>query len=145
MKIVVLLMGTAVALSACLDAAAESPSPTIAAPDDQAQETKESSGAQEETVGLQEITVTATRRSERASNVPISIAALDQSAMENLGVKDIEDINLVTPGLSYKPYFRGTSLVAIRGIYSNKRPGGIGRSVPSPGLDAQRDSQLQMI
>jgi iron complex outermembrane receptor protein len=67
---------------------------------------------------LQEIIVTATRREENLSKVPISITALTQDSMDNLGVKDIADVVRFTPGLSIIDQGNFVS-VAIRGIGSS--------------------------
>ena len=53
-------------------------------------EKRESSGKQTEV--LPEIVVTATRRNEEESKVPISIVALDQAALTTSGLKTISDI-----------------------------------------------------
>ena len=42
--------------------------------------------------GLQEVVVTATRREEALSRVPISVTALTQEALDQKGIKDIRDI-----------------------------------------------------
>jgi iron complex outermembrane recepter protein len=73
---------------------------------------------QSESTALEEITVTATRRSESISRVPISIEAFDQARLDNLSVKDMQDIGDLTPGVNFKPYFEDTTLLSIRGIYS---------------------------
>jgi iron complex outermembrane receptor protein len=67
---------------------------------------------------LQEIVVTATRREESLSKVPISITALTQDSMDNLGVKDIADLVRFTPGLSIIDQGNFVS-IAIRGIGSS--------------------------
>jgi outer membrane receptor protein involved in Fe transport len=48
---------------------------------------------------LQEIVVTATRREESLSRVPISVAAFTQEQMDAQGLKQIDDIQRYTPGL----------------------------------------------
>ena len=50
-----------------------------------------------ETPGLQEIVVTATRREESISKVPISITALNQDTIDQKGIKDFQDIVRFTP------------------------------------------------
>lgn len=50
---------------------------------------------------IEEIVVTARKRSERLQDAPISITALNAEAMERRGVKDIADIAKLTPGLQY--------------------------------------------
>jgi iron complex outermembrane recepter protein len=67
---------------------------------------------------LSEIVVTANRREEQLSKVPISVAALTQDNMDNLGIKDIADIVRFTPGVSIIDQDNNVS-VAIRGIASS--------------------------
>jgi outer membrane receptor protein involved in Fe transport len=51
--------------------------------------------------GLEEITVTATRRAQSVEKVPISIEALDQKALTENGIKSISDLAAEVPGLNY--------------------------------------------
>jgi iron complex outermembrane recepter protein len=77
-----------------------------------------------ETGALQEVTVTATRREESLSKVPISITALTSADMEAKGIKDIEDIARFTPGMSVDT--SGTNSISIRGISSSGGAGTTG-------------------
>src|SRR5882762_1295024 len=52
--------------------------------------------------GLGEIVVTATRRSERLQDVPISVLALSQEKMDAQGLKNIDDLSRLSPGLSFQ-------------------------------------------
>jgi iron complex outermembrane receptor protein len=70
---------------------------------------------------LEEIVVTATRRAEKLSDVPISIAAYSQERLDTQGVKSIDDIARLTPGISFTRTDgrnAGASNIAIRGISS---------------------------
>ncbi len=49
---------------------------------------------------LQEVVVTATRREQSLSKVPISITALSADDMEARGIKDIGDFARFTPGIT---------------------------------------------
>ncbi len=73
---------------------------------------------------LQEIVVTATRRSELASKVPISISAFSQETLDARGVKDFEDLVRYTPGVTLDA--NGTNNISIRGISSNAGAGTTG-------------------
>ena len=64
----------------------------------------DASRAQEQTQGseatggpLQEVIVTATRRAESLSRVPISVTALTQEALDDRGVKDFSEVARFTP------------------------------------------------
>ena len=81
--------------------------------------------AADETVGpLQEIVVTATRKEESLSKVPISVTALTQDAMDLRGVKDFQDVVRFTPGVSVDN--SGTNNISIRGISSSGGAGTTG-------------------
>lgn len=74
---------------------------------------------------LQEITVTAERRSENIQNVPISIVALSSSTLTNLGAKSLHDLGGIAPSLTFgKTNNQGE--VGIRGITDYSRDAGIG-------------------
>jgi outer membrane receptor protein involved in Fe transport len=81
--------------------------------------------APEEATGpLQEITVTATRREENLSKVPISVTALTQEAMDIRGIKDFQEAARFTPGVNIDN--SGTNNIAIRGIASSGGSGTTG-------------------
>lgn len=64
--------------------------------------------------GLQEITVTATRREESLSKVPISVTALSQDNLDLRGIKDFSEVARFTPGVAFDN--SGTNNISIRGI-----------------------------
>ncbi|HLQ09398.1 MAG TPA: TonB-dependent receptor [Steroidobacteraceae bacterium] len=79
------------------------------------------SRAQEQTQGseatggpLQEVIVTATRRAESLSRVPISVTALTQEGLDDRGVKDFSEVARFTPGVNFDN--SGTNNISIRGI-----------------------------
>jgi iron complex outermembrane receptor protein len=65
-------------------------------------------------VALEEVIVTATRREERADQVPISMAVWTQEAMEASGVKGMTEIGALTPGVEFD-----FDSVASPGLYTN--------------------------
>ncbi|HVP33782.1 MAG TPA: TonB-dependent receptor [Steroidobacteraceae bacterium] len=73
---------------------------------------------------LREIIVTATRREESLSKVPISVTALSQSDMDARGIKDMQDIVRFVPGVSIDT--SGTNAISIRGISSSAGAGTTG-------------------
>src|SRR6267143_1205880 len=76
---------------------------------------QEQSSSTESAAGpLQEITVTATRREESLSRVPISVTALTQEALDDRGVKDFSEVARFTPGVNFDN--SGTNNISIRGI-----------------------------
>src|SRR5579872_3259517 len=68
---------------------------------------------------LDEVIVTAQKREERIQDVPISITALNEQALERLGAKDINDIVRGVPNLMRQSYADGSNFISIRGITSN--------------------------
>jgi iron complex outermembrane recepter protein len=73
---------------------------------------------------LQEVIVTATRRAEDISKVPMSVTALTQVNMDLRGIKDITDVARFTPGVYVDN--SGTSNISIRGIASTGGAGTTG-------------------
>ena len=70
---------------------------------------------------LQEIVVTANKREEQLSKVPISIAALTTDAMEASGVKSFRDVAALTPGVQFdnvSSWGPNLANIAIRGVNS---------------------------
>ncbi len=63
---------------------------------------------------LQEVLVTATRREEDINKVPISITAMTQATIDQLGVQDFQDMAKYTPGVNIDT--SGTNNISIRGI-----------------------------
>jgi iron complex outermembrane recepter protein len=74
--------------------------------------------------GLEEIVVTATRREENISKVPISITALSQQDLDQKGIKDFTEMVRFTPGVSIDT--SGTNAISIRGISSSGGAGTTG-------------------
>jgi iron complex outermembrane recepter protein len=63
---------------------------------------------------LAEVTVTATRREESLSKVPISVTALTQESLDDRGIKDFSEVARFTPGVNFDT--SGTNTISIRGI-----------------------------
>lgn len=76
--------------------------------------------------GLHEVVVTATRRSESALKVPVSIAAFSQQQLDNQGLKEIDDLTRYTPGLRLTRTTNGGNNISIRGISSGAGAGTTG-------------------
>jgi iron complex outermembrane receptor protein len=71
-----------------------------------------------EQTGLEEIVITATRQARLLSNVPISASAFTQKSLDAQGVNQIDDIALITPGVTFTRGNSGSTSIAIRGISS---------------------------
>jgi outer membrane receptor protein involved in Fe transport len=79
------------------------------------------------TTGIEEIIVTAQRREERLQDVPISVTAFSQEKIDSQGLKNIDDLTRLTPGVNFQRNGMGstgnyndeTSDINIRGIDSS--------------------------
>ena len=74
--------------------------------------------------GLEEIVVTATRREESISRVPVSVTAFSQEMIDQKGIKDFQDVVRFTPGVTIDS--SGTNAISIRGISSSGGAGTTG-------------------
>src|SRR6266403_1122977 len=75
---------------------------------------EQSSSTESASAALQEVVVTATRREESLSKVPISVTALTQESLDNRGIKDFSEVARFTPGVNFDN--SGTNNISIRGI-----------------------------
>ena len=73
---------------------------------------------------LEEIVVTANRREESISKVPISVTALNQDSLDQKGIRDFSEMVRFTPGVSIDT--AGTNAISIRGISSSGGAGTTG-------------------
>jgi iron complex outermembrane recepter protein len=58
--------------------------------------------------GLEEIVVTATRRAERLQDVPVSATAFTQQTLDAEGLRNIDDLSRLTPGVTFQRDGTGT-------------------------------------
>ena len=73
-----------------------------------------------------EIVVTATRKSETLSKVAVSVQAFTQADLVKQGLRSVEDLARMTPGVSLRRGGLGVSNVSIRGISSGAGASTIG-------------------
>ena len=71
------------------------------------------------TASLDEIIVTATRRSERLQDVPESISAFDTKAIAMRGLQQMDDYAKLIPGLSISERKPGGTTIVFRGVASS--------------------------
>jgi iron complex outermembrane receptor protein len=83
-----------------------------------ADRTKESDAGDSDS-RLEEVVVTATRQARLLSTVPISASAFSRKDMDDQGVNQIDDIAMMTPGVTFTRGNSGTTQIAIRGISSD--------------------------
>src|SRR6185312_17262446 len=71
------------------------------------------------TVGLEEITVTATRHAEPAERVPVSMNVFNDRMLTEANLKSVSDLSTVSPGFQYaEPQANPSTILtlAIRGM-----------------------------
>jgi iron complex outermembrane recepter protein len=69
--------------------------------------------------GLQQVVVTAERRSENSNSVPMAIQALTGQTLSDLHVEDINNLAAAVPGFEVAPAYSGVPTLSIRGIGFN--------------------------
>jgi iron complex outermembrane recepter protein len=92
-----------------------------AAQADQAAETQ----AQPSATALQEIVVTAQKRSEKLHDVPMGVTAVSNDQMDKLRLTDFQDLQAMVPALSVEQIQPGLSRLTLRG----ENVGGVGSTV----------------
>ncbi len=70
----------------------------------------------QEVAALEEIIVTARKRSENLQDVPISVMAFGADAIAKQGIKSLEDYARLIPSLTYSSWMPGNSIVVFRGV-----------------------------
>lgn len=124
-----------------------------------AAQAQEASGtAPESAATLQEVVVTAQKRTQREIDVPASLSAIDPPTIAATGARDLEDLQFTVPGLSIRSYGTGSAdYEQLRGIssafglptvgdYFGELPINIdanGAEVPVPFIDLQRIEVLR--
>lgn len=77
---------------------------------------------------IEEVVVTAQKRSENLQEVPSSVQAFTAGQLDAKGVSDIKDLQLITPGLTFDS-MASYSIVFIRGVGGDAFQAGIDSSV----------------
>ncbi|MDH3988738.1 MAG: TonB-dependent receptor plug domain-containing protein, partial [Gammaproteobacteria bacterium] len=83
--------------------------------------------------GLEEIVVTARKRSESVQEIPATIQAISQESLAAMGAKAMEDYARFVPSVNVVTYGPGSSTVVFRGAITGA--GYIGQSTSSVYLD----------
>src|ERR1700676_951489 len=120
--------------------------PAAAAESTAADVSEASSGPQ-----LEEIVITAQKRTEKLADVPVSASVVSTDALAGMNVGDIVDLNKLVPSVDLVGSFNGRVPLGIRGISSNANEATIGLAsgvaimldgVPIPS-DAVTGNQLE--
>jgi len=94
--------------------------------------------------GLEEVIVTATKRSESLQNVAISVDAISSAKLEQLHVESFDDYAKFLPSVTFQTFGPGLAKVYMRGISTGGTPNHTG-PLPSVGvyLDEQPITTIQ--
>lgn len=79
--------------------------------------------------GLDEIVITAQKRTERLQDVPVTASVVNDSELANSNVSDVSDLNKLVPALNINGSVSGRAPMGIRGISSVSNEAAVG--VPS--------------
>lgn len=79
----------------------------------------EPAATEQSTVVMQEVVVTAQKRSESINKVPLSVQAFSGETMKQLGITDTRDLQLVVPGFTFADSGNGTPVYTLRGVGFN--------------------------
>src|SRR3984893_12755960 len=79
---------------------------------------KAANAAEDSAGALEDIVVTAQRRSESLQSVPISVTALDSSTIQSMGLTRLSDLAREVPGLNVVSSGPGQNILVMRGISS---------------------------
>lgn len=102
----------------------------VIAPISPAQENEENGETEAEDALVDDrMTVTATRRSQRLDEIPMSVTALSSETIERGNIQNIEDVSGMTPGFSISTYNPTTPQPYIRGVGTNSSSVGDDASV----------------
>ena len=93
---------------------------------------------QSEDVGLEEVVVTAQKRSESLQDVPLSIQAIGQQQLDELKVDDFSDYVKFLPNVSYQTGGPGFARPYMRGVASGENAN---HSGPLPSVGVYLDEQ----
>lgn len=110
----------------------------------------------EETTQLEEVLVTAQKRTERLSDIPVSASVVSSEALGNLNAGDISDLNRLVPSVNINGSLNGRVPMGIRGVSSVSNEGTVGLSsgvailidgvaVPSDSVSANQLEDIQSV
>ena len=79
--------------------------------------------------GIDDIVVTARRRSESLQSIPASVSAVSGDTLEQLGTRQLSDLQKQVPGLSFSSFGGSQPLISMRGDFNR-----IGSTEPGVGF-----------
>jgi iron complex outermembrane recepter protein len=79
-------------------------------------------GASSDNSTLEEVVVTARKRTENLQDVPISMAVFSSKELQNLAISQFEDYATITPSISFVSAGPGTQTFVMRGVSDGSNP-----------------------
>ena len=102
--------------------------------------------ATESGAALEEVVITAQKRTERLEDVPVSAQVVSASALENSNISDVSDLNKLVASLNVNGTISGRAPLGLRGIssVSNEQAVGVpsGVAIMVDGVPVPSDSDL---
>ena len=96
-------------------------------------------GSTASSLSLEEVTVTARRREENLQDVPLTVTAFTAKSIERLGIRNVQDVARLTPGLSFdKGFAPQDTRPSIRGLPTTRGRPPIG--ILLDGIDISSES-----
>ena len=80
------------------------------------------------TGALEEVVITAQKRTERLADVPVSAAVVTSETVEKLNIGDVSDLNRLVPSVNLNGSINGRVPMGVRGISSVSNEGTVGLS-----------------
>ena len=74
------------------------------------------SARENDTLRQNTVIVTAQKRDEDISDVPMSVVAASGERLDELGISQVADLEKIVPGFSYQPSYFGTPVYTLRGV-----------------------------
>ena len=86
---------------------------------------------------IEEVIVTARKRSESLQDTPIAVQAFTADRIEDLGIHRFEDFAVLSPSIAFISWLPGTQMMFIRGIANGSNPNRTNAATATLYLDEQ--------
>lgn len=79
----------------------------------------QNAAAVEDDAGIADIVVTAQRRAQALSDVPVAVQAFNGDTLEQMNIRSTSDLQMVVPSLNVSQGYQGIPIYTLRGIGFN--------------------------
>ena len=90
-----------------------------------------------ESAVIEEVIVTARKRSDNLQDAPVSIQAFTADRIEDLGIHRFEDFAILSPSVAFVSWLPGTQMMFIRGVADGSNPNRTNAATATMYLDEQ--------